>query len=130
MSTETREMHLSKLCLHLEELPASFPIVDALSEFPSKFDFKKFKLDPDWVEMTGSTVGAINHELEVRLGQQDKGPIHFTEHGPPVVALVLVLDKYTSEFPGDVILTKWLDDVVEGAKQTLINAKVTVRVWI
>ena len=26
------------------------------------------------------------------------------------MALVLVLDKYTSEFPEDVILTKWLDD--------------------
>ena len=41
-----------------------------------------------------------------------------------------MLDKYTSEFPGDVILTKWLDDVVEGMKQTLIDAKVMVRVWI
>ena len=130
MSTETWEMQLSKLCLYLEELPASIPTVNALSEFPLKFDFKKFELDPDWVEMTGSAVGAVNHELEVRLGQQDKGPIRFTEHGPPVVALVLVLDKYTSEFPGDVILTKWLDDVVEGAKQTLIDAKVTVHVWI
>ena len=46
------------------------------------------------------------------------------------MALVSVLDKYMSEFPGDVILTKWLDDVVEGTKQTLIDAKVTVRVWI
>ena len=68
MSTETREMHLSKLCLHLEELPASIPTVNALSEFPLKFDFEKFELDPDWVEMTGSAVGAVNHKLEVRLG--------------------------------------------------------------
>ena len=68
MSTETWEMQLSKLHLYLEELPASFPTVNALSEFPLKFDFKTFELDPDWVEMTGSTVGAINHELKVRLG--------------------------------------------------------------
>ena len=68
MSTEMWEMQLGKLRLYLEELPASIPTVDVLSEFPSKLDFKKFKLDPDWVEMTGSTVGAVNCELEVRLG--------------------------------------------------------------
>ena len=68
MSTEMQEMQLSKLCLYLEELPASFPTVDVLSEFPLKFDFEKFELDPDWVEMTGSAVGAVNCELKVRLG--------------------------------------------------------------
>ena len=99
MSTEMHEMQLSKLHLFLEKLPASLPTVDTISQPPSKFDFEKFELDQDWVEMTGSVVGAINHELKIRLGCHDRGPIHFREHGPPVVALVSVLDRYTHEFP-------------------------------
>ena len=71
-------------------------------------------------------MGAINHELEIRLGHRDRGPIHFRECGPPVVALVSVLDRYTHEFTGDIILTKWLDDVVEGAKHTLTEAGIPV----
>ena len=74
MSTKTWEMQLRKLCLYLEELPASFPTVDALSEFPSKFDFEKFKLDPDWVEMTGSTVGAITVNSKLDLDNKTKVP--------------------------------------------------------
>ena len=103
MSTEMCEMQLSKLCLFLEKLSASLPTVNTISQPPSKFDFQKFELDQDWVEMTGSMVGAINCELEVRLGHCDRGPIHFRERGPPVVALVSVLDRYTHEFTGDII---------------------------
>ena len=126
MSTETCKMQLSKLHLLFEKLPASLPTVDTISQPPSKFDFEKFELDQDWVKMTGSVVGAINRELEIRLGHGDRGPIDFRERGPPVVALVSVLDRYTCEFPGDIILTKWLDDVVEGAKHTLSEAGIPV----
>jgi len=71
-----------------------------------------FSLDSDWVEAIGSVQGAVNRELEVRLGTRANGPIEFVERGPQVEALVGVLDHYSTQFPDNILLATWIDDVL------------------
>jgi hypothetical protein len=54
----------------------------------SRYHFQDFAPDPDWIETIGTVEGAINRELEVRLGTRANGPIEFVERGPSVEALV------------------------------------------
>jgi hypothetical protein len=62
--------------------------------------------------------GAVNRQLEIRLGTRANGPIEFTERGPPVEALVSVLDRYIKDFPNNLLLEKWVDDALAGAIHT------------
>jgi hypothetical protein len=122
MDHEHRNSKLKRLDLYLRGLPSSLAIAESIS----RYNFTEFALDPDWVEAIGSVEGAVNHELEVRLGTRANGPIEFVERGPQVEALVGVLDHYSTRFPHDTLLAKWIDDALAGATHTYSKANTRV----
>jgi hypothetical protein len=118
------EHKLQQLAKYLRGLPSALAIKPS-SE--SRYNFKNFEPDADWIEDIG-LVGAVNQQLEIRLGTRADGPIEFTERGPPVEALVNVLDRYTKDFPKNVLLEKWVDDALAGAIHTFLKLETPVRV--
>ena len=56
------------------------------------------------IDTIGTVEGAINQELECRLGTHTNGPIEFTERGSPLEGPVKVLDQYVNEFPEHTLL--------------------------
>src|SRR5882762_10481859 len=101
--------------MYLHGLPNSLAVKTSED---SHYDFQGFKPDPDWVENIGTIEGAMNQELESQLGSHANGPIEFTERGALVEAIVRVLDRYTKEFPNDLLLLQWVDDAIAGAIHT------------
>jgi len=122
MEPEERKAKLKKLSLYLRRLPPSLAVIDSFS----RYNFQDFSPDPDWVEKIGTVEGAVNRELEVRLGTRANGPIEFVERGPAVEALVDVLDQYTGTFPHDGLLAKWIDDALAGVMHTYSKANMPV----
>ncbi|KIM80110.1 hypothetical protein PILCRDRAFT_9688 [Piloderma croceum F 1598] len=119
------EHKLQQLAKYLRGLPSALAIKPS-SE--SRYNFKNFEPDVDWIEDIG-LVGAVNQQLEIRLGTRADGPIEFTERGPPVEALVNVLDRYTKDFPNNVLLEKWVDDALAGAIHTFSKLETPLPDW-
>jgi len=88
MDPEERNTKLNQLSLYLRQLPPSLAILNSFS----CYNFQDFAPDPDWVEKIGTIEGAVNRELEVRLGMRANGPIEFVERGPAVVLSGAKLD--------------------------------------
>ena len=91
----------------------------------SVYKFDVFAINPEWEEDIGCE-GAVNRELEVRLGSRAKGPIRLTERGPGLNCVVDVLGKYLTEFPKSIILQKWVSDLMESAKTVYEEAGIPV----
>jgi len=111
LSSSEVQLQLYKLWHHLECLPESLP--------SSGFHFfQSFVPNPENVEDFGSVEAAVNHALEISLcprGRQS-GPIILKEHGPGILAIVEVLDKYNKKFPKSTIMQKWISDLIAAAK--------------
>ena len=125
MTLEDRNIKLQRLATYLHKLPNSLAVK---SSKDSRYDFQGFEPDPEWVDNIGTVEGAVNRELECRLGSRANGPVEFTERGAPVEALVGVLDRYTKEFPNDLLLARWVDDAIAGAIHTFSKLQTPVRV--
>jgi hypothetical protein len=110
------------LRLYLTSLPQSLPLS---SKATPKNDFRNFSPDADWIEDIGEE-GAVNRELEIRLGSRSMGPVTLSEHGPGLTALADVLEKYLVKYPESVILEKWLVDMIRSAELAFEFAKVPV----
>lgn len=82
------------------------------------YPFEGFIVDPDYLELTGSVQGSINHTLEVAFGSRADGkPIRFRHHGPDLVAVVDVLAEGITGSEGEnLILLKCVDDLREASK--------------
>ncbi|KDQ19380.1 hypothetical protein BOTBODRAFT_170486 [Botryobasidium botryosum FD-172 SS1] len=99
---------LSTLRRLLEGLPSKLPAVE--------YSFKSFSVRAESVEDRG-LVGAVNHELEVTSQTHVKGcRFLFSGRGAGLEAVADVLEKYLGQFPGDSILRKWADDLIESTK--------------
>ncbi|KAF8596323.1 hypothetical protein BDV93DRAFT_563461 [Ceratobasidium sp. AG-I] len=97
----------------LSQLPdASHPTGDV-------YPFPGFVLDDDWVDITGSVQGSVNHSLEVAFGSRATAagePIRFKSHGSDLIAVVGVLSNYiTGEDGENPILINWVADLVTAA---------------
>ena len=108
----TRANHTSRcayLRILIHDLPETLPT-------PPNTSYA-IHLDPDWVEDVGH-VGALNRALEATVGQRAKGPIVFRERGVGLCGVVdtieNILDNHCGN-TGDVILYKWIDDLMESA---------------
>src|SRR5882724_1291714 len=123
MTSEDRDNKLLQLAIYLNGLPDSLPIKDPAD---SHYNFQIFELEAEWIDTIGSFEGAVNRELECRLGPWANGPIEFTERGLPVEALAMVLNDYTNQFPDDILLAKWVDDALLGVKHTFHKLKTLV----
>jgi len=85
-------------------------------------------LDDEKIEDYGP-IGALNRELEVRMGQHNKGPISFKECGPSLNAVTNVLGGYLDQYhesPETVLLVKWVDDLTIAAAAALKSAGIPV----
>ncbi|KAF8427184.1 hypothetical protein L210DRAFT_3565470 [Boletus edulis BED1] len=80
----------------------------------SVYRFHSVDYDEEWEKDVGLE-GAINRELEIRLGSRAKGPIKFKEWGPGLEAIVQVLRQYLTVVPESILLRKWLSDLTEAA---------------
>ncbi|KIJ05614.1 hypothetical protein PAXINDRAFT_93224 [Paxillus involutus ATCC 200175] len=110
---------LNKLQIYLDHLPDSLPFRGS-AESDYGFDFFGIR-DEDEEDL--GLEGAVNRQLEVRLGHRNNGPVKFKERGPGLSPVVTVLENYLKDLPGSVILMKWLDDLICSAQQAFENAK-------
>jgi hypothetical protein len=110
---------LNKLQIYLDHLPDSLPFRGS-AESDYGFDFFGIR-DEDEEDL--GLEGAVNRQLEVRLGHRNNGPAKFKERGPGLSSVVTVLENYLKDLPGSVILMKWLDDLICSAQQAFENAK-------
>jgi len=78
---------IGTLRLYLTRLPNTLPLPSA----NEGYWFDSFTLDKDWEDDIGEE-GAVNRELEVRLGSWDKGTVKIKERGPGISTLADVLD--------------------------------------
>ncbi|EUC55183.1 transmembrane protein, putative, partial [Rhizoctonia solani AG-3 Rhs1AP] len=110
--------HLSKVADQLQQLRTAF------SRLPPKhhsagstYPFENFVIDDEWLELTGSVQGSVNHTLEVAFGSRHNGgPIEFKSHGPDLAAVVDVLSAHiTGEGGENPILIKWIVDLHRAA---------------
>ncbi|KIO25436.1 hypothetical protein M407DRAFT_25235 [Tulasnella calospora MUT 4182] len=94
-------------------LPESLPLNDSFYSFPTWGD-----LDPELVSDTGSSQGALNVELERTFGSRSKGTIKFGARGPSLEGVVTVLRHWITGLDGEnILLTKWVDDLTDAAKE-------------
>ncbi|TBU55069.1 hypothetical protein BD310DRAFT_1041341 [Dichomitus squalens] len=116
---------LNYLTALLKALPDTLPYK---SQAESAYSFHDFWLPDEDVDDLGLS-GAINRQLEVRLGTRTTGRRNtfvLQERGPGTVALVDVLRKYTTQFPEDVLLQKWVDDACRAAENAYDDAGVKI----
>ncbi|KAF8438554.1 hypothetical protein L210DRAFT_2273083 [Boletus edulis BED1] len=110
---------LHKLRAYLENLPDTIPI---RTEVYGIYSFDFFNVDDEDMKDLG-VEGAVNRQLEVRLGHRRDGPVVFRERGPGLTEVVTVLESYLTQLLGSVILLKWLDDLIEAAIQAYQKAR-------
>jgi hypothetical protein len=103
---------LAQLRLYLNNLAGSIPCP---APGCSQYHFETFAPDPEWVTDIGEE-GAVNRELEVRLGSRAAGPVVLKERGPGITALPDTLERYLTKYPDSVLLRKWLEDLLVSAK--------------
>ncbi|KAI0317561.1 hypothetical protein OF83DRAFT_1171861 [Amylostereum chailletii] len=102
----------------LSSLP---PLAPSEVTTSGRYSFGSFAISAEDVEDYGPT-GAVNQQLENRIGLRANGPIHFSERGPDLVAVVDVLDDYLTMCPEDAVLLKWVDDLTSAAQAVYESA--------
>ncbi|KAG6376570.1 hypothetical protein JVT61DRAFT_1548 [Boletus reticuloceps] len=108
------ESQLAQLELYLQNLAQVNTQIPRLETSDSLYRFHSFDYDEEWEKDVGLE-GAINRELEIRLGSRAKGPIKFKEWGPGLEAVVQVLRQYLTVVLESILLRKWLSDLTEAA---------------
>ena len=111
MDAETKDK-LHRLRIYLHHLPDCLPF-KPMAE--SNYGFHSFSTEQEDEEDIGLE-GAINRQLEIRLGHRNNGLV-LKERGPGLVSIVLVLENYLNQLPTSVILQKWVDDLISAARQ-------------
>ncbi|KAF8601836.1 hypothetical protein BDV93DRAFT_607815 [Ceratobasidium sp. AG-I] len=98
---------------HLRSLLLQLP--DTCHSSGDTYPFQDFVLDDEWVDLTGSAQGSVNHSLEVAFGSRSNAagePIKFKSHGADLAAVVDVLSTYiTGEDGENPILINWIADL-------------------
>ena len=68
--------------------------------------------------------GAVDRQLEVRLGHRRDGPVVLKERGPGLsVAVIFVLENYIPHRASRACHSKWVDDLILSAHQVFENVK-------
>ncbi|KAG2060035.1 hypothetical protein BDR06DRAFT_1003088 [Suillus hirtellus] len=108
---------LVELRLCLEALPMDIPVPLAGE---SRYNFSDFSMDPEWAADIGEA-GAVNRELEVRFGSCVDG-LKLTERGPKTEAVMDVLETWIEKCPGDILLEKWVHNILKAAQGAILAA--------
>ncbi|KIK74476.1 hypothetical protein PAXRUDRAFT_175599 [Paxillus rubicundulus Ve08.2h10] len=121
MDIETK-LKLRKLQVYLNQVPDSLPLKN---EAESDYGFDFFSLGDGDEEDLGLE-GAINHQLEIQLGQCNKCPVRLKERGSRIAGVISILNNYLTELPTSIILKKWVDDLISSAELAFETAKCLV----
>jgi hypothetical protein len=114
---------LDKLLHHLRHLPKS---ISAEPDYYSNV-FTAYAPDVEWIELTGTQQGAVNHDLEVIFGDCAHGHIQFKSRRESLEAVVSVLVTFiNSQSAEEGLLLKWVEDLIAAAKQACKDAGETV----
>ncbi|KAG9100886.1 hypothetical protein FS749_012206 [Ceratobasidium sp. UAMH 11750] len=109
---------LRELKALLSALKSSLPLVPLQqSKYASLVGFNP---DPNLVDDIGE-VGAVNTELERIFGHRQRG-LKIEERGQAIQSIHSVLAQYLDRHPGDVILQKWLLDVLSAARSLVSHS--------
>ncbi|KAG9081011.1 hypothetical protein FRC06_005913, partial [Ceratobasidium sp. 370] len=113
MSTINYHPKMLELLECLRRLPPS------LSDHPSIYPFSNLVLEPNDVEFYGSPQGALDHRLQLIFGSRVDGqPIKLKGQGQGLEAVVDILHRHiTGEGEENVLLWKWVDDLLRAAKE-------------
>ena len=96
----------------LQKLPSSLPMPEkGQSRYLKLLSFHP--LPSDWLADIG-VVGTVNRQLEVIFGTRAFG-FKLQERGATLESVIPILQHYLEQFPGDVILQKWLVDLYQAA---------------
>ena len=98
-------------------------------EVESTYEFNYFGFGESDKEDYGLE-GAVNCQLEVRLGHHRDRPVKLEERSPGLLLVVTILGCYITQLPDSVILKKWIDDLIISAQQAFDNAKCPVISWV
>ncbi|KAL5529773.1 hypothetical protein ACEPAG_5760 [Sanghuangporus baumii] len=99
---------LWKLKFDRDRLPDSLPYSNQF------YFFENFAPDPEKVDLIGSVAWAVNDAFEIVLAPKGRHHgIELKERGPELVTVVDVLRRYTEAFSADVVLQKWILDLIE-----------------
>ncbi|KAI0309433.1 hypothetical protein OF83DRAFT_1179629 [Amylostereum chailletii] len=110
---------LEELRTLLDNLPSQLPLQDGIQ---SKYGrFLNFDLDPDLMEKIEDEVGVVSEQFKAVFGWQTRtagdGVIKLVERGRALSTVVDVLSLYLDRNPGNAVLTKWAEDIAEGARK-------------
>jgi hypothetical protein len=87
------------------------------------YPFKDFVADAEWIELSGSVQGSVNHTLEVAFGSRanaNNSPIEFKSHGPDLLGVVDVLATSITGLDGEnPLLIKWISDLQRAATHAI-----------
>ena len=96
----------------------------------SQYPFRNFVIPQDYIEKTESELGGLNEAFKSIFGWQTRttgdGIIEIKERGPGIEGIVVVFQRYLEKYPGDQVLEKWLDDIIQGAEQVYKRTKTKV----
>jgi hypothetical protein len=135
MESKTKEK-LQLLSLFLHNLSEAIPYADSAR---TEYGFDFFAVDGEKVDDMDrhrhmGPIGALNRELECRMGQRHKGPIVlFKEHGSGLEAVVDVLTGYLDEYHNSSETTlpvKWVDDLVTAAKAAFTHVGIVISYYV
>lgn len=104
---------LAELKALLAALPSTLPLKEITeSRYRSLVGFVP---DLELVEDLGEA-SAVNAALERIFGHRKDG-LKISERGPAIESIVPVLDQYLNKYAGDIIIQKWLLDLVHTARE-------------
>ena len=106
---------IEKEIKHLHALLKTLP--DDLPLSTGHYNFSDYAPDPENVDDYGDD-GAVNRDLEVTFcpGGRIDGPLTFRERGPGLEAISGTLWHYIQKYPQNVVLQKWVFDLIDAAK--------------
>ncbi|CAE6442050.1 unnamed protein product [Rhizoctonia solani] len=87
-----------------------------------KYPFEGFFVDKEYIKITGSIQGSVNHSLEVAFRSRAHSPICFKSNGADLLAVVDVLTNHiTGIHDENTILLKWIKDLQAAANHAFNN---------
>ena len=118
LNRDQLEDRLAELYSRLKALPEGLP--------GDVYEFRGFEITEEESEDLGRS-GALNRTLERTFCPQGRvnGPFTLKGQGEGLLAVVDVLSRFTAEFPNDVVLQKWIDDLIQAAKHTSVMVRLS-----
>jgi hypothetical protein len=129
ISEKEFEIALNTLHKTLSQLPKQIPFKDARNTAFKQF-FPPFILDQDYFNKTEDEVVTIGEMLEHVFGWKSwttgDGTLPIQERGPGLLAVHAILKEYYGKYRSNVVLKKWVLDILDGVEKVFQTYQVPV----